>query len=108
MVTGYALATTFDAAENVTVVARAPGAGTTLAGKICTVTPLGSPETVSVMAALKVAFGVVVTVTLLEAPAATLIDVAEDVSVNVGAGATVTETEFVCDVDPLLAVTVMG
>jgi len=51
------------------------------------------------MAALKVEFGAVVMVTLLEAPAATPMDVAEGVSVNVGAGAIVTERETLCVTD---------
>lgn len=70
--------------------------------------PVGNPEIASVIAALKVELGVVVTVKLLDAPAATLMDVAELVSVNVDAGAIVTERETLCVTDPPAAVTVTG
>lgn len=97
---------TLEAAENVTVVAPAPGADTTLAGRNCAVTPSGRPVTVSVMAALNVEFGVVVRVTVCEPPATTLMEVAEAPRVNVGAGATVTERVRVCFTVPPLAATV--
>jgi len=100
------LAATFDDAEKVIVVVAAPGAGTTLAGSTCTVMPAGSPEMASVIAALKVEFGAVVMVKLLDEPGATLMDVAELVSVNVGTGATVTDSETLCVTAPLAAVTV--
>ena len=45
-------------------------------------------------------------VNVLDAPAATLMEPAEEASVNVGAGATVTESAIVCLVEPLLATTV--
>ena len=48
----------------------------------------------------------VVSVNVLDAPAATLMEPAEEASVNVGAGATVTESAIVCFVEPLLAATV--
>jgi len=88
------------------VLARPPGAATTLEGRICTVKPVGSPVTESVIAALKVEFGVVVNVRFLDAPAATLMELAEDTNVNVGAGATETATTAVCFAEPLVAATV--
>ena len=96
----------FEVAENLTVVAPAPGAATVLAGRNCAVTPVGKPFAESVTAALNVELGVVVSVRVLEAPAATLMEVAEDTSVNVGAGGTVTESGMVCLVEPLPAATV--
>jgi hypothetical protein len=68
--------------------------------------PAGSPLTLSVTAALKLEFAVVVSVTVLELPAETLIEAAEDAKVNVGAGATVTESAMGCFVAPLAADTV--
>jgi hypothetical protein len=52
---------------------------------------------------LNVEFGLVVSVRPLEAPAATLTDVAEAASVKVGAGDTVIESTFCCFTDPLVA-----
>jgi hypothetical protein len=95
-----------DVAEKVTVVAPAPGAETTLEGRNCAVMPAGSPVTVMVTAELKLEFGVVVNVNVLDAPGATLMEVAATASVNAGAGATVSESDSVCPVDPLLAATV--
>jgi len=81
-----------------------PGAATTLEGRICTVIPLGT-VTARVIAALKAEFGVVVMVKLLLAPAVMLMEDTDDVSANVGAGATVTESETVCFTEPLVAAT---
>jgi hypothetical protein len=100
------LAATFDEAEKVSVVVAAPGAAMTLAGNTCTVMPVGNPETASVIAALKVEFGAVVIVKLLDEPGAMLMEVAGAVSVNVGAGATVTDSETLCVTDPPATVTV--
>ena len=80
-----------------------PGAATTFEGENCAVKPVGNPVTVKVIAALNVEFGLVVSVRLLEAPAATLTDVAEAASVKVGAGDTVIESTFCCLIDPLVA-----
>jgi len=98
------LGTIFDVTEKVNVVVPPPGAATTLEGRICTVMPVGT-ATARVMAALNVEFGVVIMVKLLLAPAVMLIEDAGDVSVNVGARATVTESETVCFTEPLVAAT---
>lgn len=90
----------------VTVVALDPGAATTFEGENCAVRPDGNPVAVKVIAALNVEFGVVVSVRLLDVPAATLADVVEVARVNVGAGATVTGSTFCCFTDPLVAETV--
>ena len=95
-----------DVAEKVTVVISAPEEGTKLAGKNCAVSPAGNPAMVSVTDELKVELGVVVSVRVLDAPEATLIEVAEEVSANAGAGAIVSESNSVCVTDPLLAATV--
>jgi hypothetical protein len=58
------------------------------------------------MAALKVEFRVVVSVRVCEVPAATLSEVAEDATINVGVGETVTESDAVRFTEPLLAATV--
>lgn len=97
---------TFEAAEKVIVLARPPGAATSPEGRICTVKPAGSPVTESVIAALKVELGVVVNVRLLDLPAGTLIELAEDTKVNVGTGATETATTAVCFAELLAAATV--
>jgi len=83
-----------------------PGAATTFEGENCAVKPVGNPVAVRVMAALKVEFGVVVTVRVLEAPTATLEEIAEGARENVGAGATVTESDSCCFTEPLVADTV--
>ena len=83
-----------------------PGAATTFEGENCAVRPVGNPVAVRVIAALKPEFGVVVSVRLLEVPAATLAEVADSVRENVGAGATVIENTFCCFTDPLVAETV--
>ena len=83
----------------------APGAAMTLAGKNCVVIPVGSPATVNVTAALKVEFGAVVSVKVLDALGAMLIVVAEEASVKLGTGATVRVSGNVCLVAPLLPAT---
>jgi hypothetical protein len=93
-------------AEKVIVVALDPGAVTTFEGENCTVKPDGNPVAVKLIAALKLEFGVVVSVRLLEAPVARLAEVADGVRENVGAGATVIESAFCCFTDPLVAETV--
>ena len=100
------MGTRLEAAENVTVVALPPGAATTLAGKNCAVSPAGNPLTVNVTAALKVEFGAVVSVRVLDVPGATLIEPADKAIANVGAGATVSDNAAVCFAAPLLAATV--
>ena len=90
------------------MVVPAPGAVTTLEGKNCAVTPVGRPVAVSVTMELKLEFGMVVSVSVRDVPAATLIEVTEDASVNVGTGATVTESAAICLVAPLSAATVAG
>jgi len=85
-----------------------PGAAM-LAGVNAAVTPLGNPVTVKAMAALKVELGVVVSVTVLEAPpAVTLREVAPEARANVGVAATVTESDTCCLMAPLAAETVTG
>lgn len=84
------------------MVISAPEEATRLAGKNCAVSPAGNPAMVSVTDALKVELGVVVSVRVLETPAPTLIEVADEVSVNDGAGAIVIESDNGCLVDPLL------
>ena len=59
-----------------------PEAATMFEGENCADMPLGSPVAVRVMAALKVEFGPVVSVSAEEAPAATRMEVAEGVRVN--------------------------
>jgi hypothetical protein len=77
-----------------------------LEGKSCAVMPAGSPVTLRVTAALKLKLAVVVSVTVWELPAETLMEVAEDAKENVGAGATVTEIAMGFFVAPLVAVMV--
>lgn len=95
-----------DVAEKVSVVVPAPGAETMLEGRNCAVMPAGSPVTVMVTGELKLEFGVVVNVNVLDAPGATLMEVAATARVNAGDGATVIESDAACLVDPLLAATV--
>jgi hypothetical protein len=71
-----------------------------------TVKPVGNPVAVKVIAALKLELGVVLMVRVLDAPAATLGAVVEGAIVNVGAGATTTESDFVCISEPLVSDTV--
>jgi hypothetical protein len=87
-------------------VAPEPGAGTTFEGEKCAVKPTGSPAAVKVMAALKVEFGRVVSVRVLEVPGATLGDAVEGAIENVGAAATLTEIDFRCVTQPPVAETV--
>jgi hypothetical protein len=68
--------------------------------------PAGKPVTLRVTAALKLELAVVVSVTVLDFPAETLMEPAEDAKVNVGAGATVTESAMGFFVVPLVAITV--
>jgi len=82
-----------------------PGADS-VAGVKAPETPLGNPVTEKATAALNVEFGVVVNVTVLDAPTTTLVEVAEGTRVNVGAGATVTESATCCFTEPLVADTV--
>jgi hypothetical protein len=100
------LGTTDEAAVSVSVLDPEPGDAMTPEEENCTVIPEGNPVTEKVIDALKVEFGVVVTVRVPDFPAATLTDVAEGDSVKVGAGAMARETEAVCFNDPLVAVTV--
>ena len=72
----------------------------------CPLMPDGNPVTDRLIAALKVEFGVVLSVTVFDPPAATLTDVAEGDNVKVGAGATVRESETVFCSVPLVPVTV--
>jgi len=94
-----------EAAEKVTVVAPAPGAETTFDGVNPAVKPVGNPIAVSVTAALKVELGAVVSVSAREVPTGTLTELAEGVRVNVGTGATVTESDCCCFIEPLVATT---
>lgn len=92
-------------AERVTVTVPDPGAATTFEGENLAVKPVGNPVAVKVIAALKLELGVVVMVRVA-APAATLGAEVEGAIVNVGAGATTMESDFVCFSEPLVADTV--
>jgi hypothetical protein len=82
-----------------------PGAAI-VAGVNAPETPAGNPVTENATAALKVEFGVLVNVTVLELAAATLTEVAAEVKANVGAASTVTEMVACSLVDPLVPATV--
>ncbi len=94
-------AATVDATTAVSVLDPAPGAAI-VAGNSVTATPLGAPETLNVMAALKDPLRVVVTDRLLLAPAATSSDEADSERLSDGAFTTVSETGAECEMAPLV------